>query len=231
MKTAFGFFLVSLVIFFVGSLYLPAHLAFFSGIDDTPLFRWLSESSDLRITWWIYALILMLSLLSTSTIFCTAEALLKRVSRRNLLIKLSPQIMHIGVLFILLGHLITASIGFKADMLIQKGKEAQVGKDNAISVEEIKVQMDPNGYYTDWEAKLSWLENGRKIHEGTLRPVHPLYFGQFGIYIKSVALEPDPSVQVRVCRDPGVLWALAGGLLLSVGGLGLVLGKSRAAER
>ena len=227
MKTAFGFFLVSLVIFFAGSLSLPAHLAFFSGIDDAPLFRWLSESSNVRITWWIYALILVLALLAISTIFCTAEALLKRISGRNLLAQLSPQIMHIGILFILLGHLITASTGFKTDLVIKEGEKVPVtaAGERAIFVRNIQAVTDANGYFTDWQAALQWIEDGKRSDEKVLRPARPLYFGPFGLYIKSVMLEPERSVLLRVSRDPGALWALMGGLLLSLGGAAFVAGK------
>lgn len=227
LKTAFALFLLSLVIYFIGSLSLPKNLAFFSGIDDTPLFRWLSDSGHFNITWWIYALIAMLGLLAVSTIFCTAEALLKRLGKRNIVSKLSPQIMHIGVLFILLGHLLTASLGIKTDLVIRKGEEKQITKGMSVSVEDVHVRTDANGYFTDWETKLSWKEDGQVTESGVLRPVHPLYFGKFGVYSKSVTMEPEVSVQVRVCRDPGVAWALLGGLLLSIGGLGFIYAKIR----
>jgi hypothetical protein len=133
--------------------------------------------------------------------------------------------MHIGVLFIMLGHLLTASTGFKTDMVIYKGEEKPVTGDTAISLDDISVKTDEDGYYTDWEAKLKWIEKGKKTQAQVLRPVHPLYFGQFGLYIQSVTLEPETTALIRVCRDPGALWALIGGLLLSVGGLGFIYGR------
>jgi hypothetical protein len=80
LKTVFGFYFIFIVIVLIGSLMLPTNLAFFSGIDDEPLFRWLADNVNLKITWWIYALIFMLALFAVSTIFCTVEALLKRMS-------------------------------------------------------------------------------------------------------------------------------------------------------
>jgi hypothetical protein len=225
LKTVFGFYFIFIVIVLIGSLMLPTNLAFFSGIDDEPLFRWLADNVNLKITWWIYALIFMLALFAVSTIFCTVEALLKRMSWINFILKISPQIMHIGVLFIMLGHLLTASTGFKTDMVIYKGEEKPVTGDTAISLDDISVKTDEDGYYTDWEAKLKWIEKGKKTQAQVLRPVHPLYFGQFGLYIQSVTLEPETTALIRVCRDPGALWALIGGLLLSVGGLGFIYGR------
>jgi cytochrome c biogenesis factor len=228
LKTAFWLFFVFIVFAFIGSVVLPNNLAFFSGIDDTPLFRWLSDSGNLKLTWWIYAMILMLALLAVSTIFCTIDGTIKGLNSRNLILKLSPQVMHLGVLFIMLGHLLTASIGFKTDMRIKEGEKKVVAGEIELYLEDVKVQTDKQGYYTDWEAKLWWFENGEKVKEEVLRPVHPLYFGQFGLYFKSVSIEPEPSALIRVCRDPGALWALIGGVFLSIGGLGFVYGRFSA---
>lgn len=224
LKTAFWFFAIFVVLNLIGSLMLPKNLVFFSGIDDMPLFRWLSDSKNIGLTWWIYALIFMLALLAVSTIFCTADALLKRMSKKNIILKLSPQIMHIGVLLIMLGHLLTASIGFKTDVVIKKGEKKTVAENAGFYLEDIKVSKDENGYDTDWEAKLIWFKD-RETEEKVLRPVHPLYFGQIGLYFKSVTTEPEQSALIRVSKDPGALWALIGGVLLSIGGIGFIYGR------
>lgn len=226
LNTAVSVFTAFILIAFIGSLSLVRNLAFFSGVDEIPLFQWLAASGAPGKTWWIYALIVALGLLAVNTLFCTAEGVLKRLGSNRLLLQLSPQIMHIGVLFIMLGHLLTASVGFKADLNIARGEKQQVTDKISLTVEEISVRTDPNGYYTDWEARIVWLEDGQRRHEGTLRPVHPLYVGQFGLYVNAVTLEPQPAVLVRVCRDPGARWAFLGGLIFSFGGLALIYGRA-----
>lgn len=223
LKTAFWLFLLFIIILFIGSLSLPNNLAFFSGIDDAPLFRWLAEAGTIPITWWIYALIALLAVLAVSTIFCTIEALLKRVSRRQLALKLSPQVMHIGVLFIMLGHLLTASLGSKMDVLLKQGEQKVVGT-AAVMLQDVKVWKDQNGYDSDWEAKLIWMEGKNNI-ETSLKPAHPRYIGVFGLYTKAVSLEPSRTALIRVCKDPGAVWALFGGVLLSAGGIGFLYGR------
>ncbi|MEE9523833.1 MAG: hypothetical protein V3V59_03670 [Thermodesulfovibrionales bacterium] len=227
MKTAFGLFLSFVVIAFIGSFVLPRNLAFFSGIDESPLFKWLSENSDLSITWWIYALISMLTVMALSTIFCTIEALLKRMSRKQFVLKISPQIMHIGVLFIMLGHLLTASAGFKEDVLINKGEKKTVAENKILSLEDVSVTTGEDGYDIDWQASIKWFDNGQMVKEGVLRPVHPVFAGQFGLYVESVTIEPEPSALIRVRKDPGALWALFGGFLLSLGGVGFAYARFR----
>lgn len=226
LRTAFGLFLLFIVILFIGSLSLPANLAFFSGIDETPLFKWLAAAGNVPVTWWIYALIGLLGVLAVSTIFCTAEALITRTGSRQLFLRLSPQAMHIGVLFIMLGHLLTASMGFKMDVLLKQGERRAIAGTADIVLRDVKVWKDRNGYDIDWEAQVEWTEGGERVDAG-LRPARPRYFGLFGLYSTSVSLEPERSALIRVCRDPGAVWALLGGLLLSAGGGGFLYGRFR----
>jgi hypothetical protein len=229
LKTAFGLFLLFIVILFIGSLSLPNNLAFFSGIDEVPLFRWLVQAGNVPITWWIYVLIVLLGVLAMSTIFCTVEALLKRMNGRQLVLKLSPQVMHIGVLFIMLGHLLTASMGFKMDLLLKQGESRAIAGTAEVALQGVKVWKDANGYDTDWEATLEWTEGGKRTATA-LRPVHPRYIGMFGLYSTSVSLEPERSALIRICKDPGAVWALLGGFLLSAGGAGFLYGRVRMQE-
>lgn len=227
-RTATAIFTVFIVLAFVGSLSLVKNLALFSGIDDTPLFRWLLESGSVRLTWWIYLMIASLGLLAVNTIFCMVNAVLKKATWRNILLRLSPEIMHAGVLFIMLGHLLTASTGFKADFLFARGEKKVVAASSALTVTDMRLRTDEAGYVYDWEADILWQGPGKQTEESVVRPVHPVYFGQYGIYIKSVSAEPALSAQIRVCRDPGALWALIGGLLLAAGGICFLCGRIRS---
>lgn len=225
-KTAFGFFLFFAAVCLYGSLSLPNNLAFFSGIDDTPLFRWLGAAKGYGTTWWIWVFIAALAVFALNTIVCTAEALLYRMSGRNLVDKLAPQVMHIGALFIMLGHLLTASMGIKMDVDLGKGETKQVAGDASIMLEEVTVREDANGYAVDWEAKLRWIEGGVRSDTVGLKPAHPLRFGSYGVFSKSVVVDPNgSSALIRVSRDPGAPWALLGGVLLCIGGAAFIYGR------
>lgn len=230
-KTAFAFFLFFVAITLIGSLSLPNNLAFFSGIDDTPLFAWLAEAKSYRITWWIYALIAGLALFAVNTLFCTGEVVLFKLGRRNLIAKLSPQVMHVGVLFVMLGHLLTASLGVKLDIDLKKGEAKPVTDMITILLEDVRETVDENGYTVDWEAKLKWITDGRTSESLSLRPAHPLYVGVFGIYSKSVVVDKkESSALVRVSRDPGAASALLGGILMAIGGAGFLYGRFSVAS-
>jgi len=233
-KTAFGFFLFFVAVMLYGSLSLPNNLAFFSGIDDAPLFRWLAEAKGFGTTWWIHAMILGFALFAVNTLVCTGDVLLFRLGRRAFVAKLSPQVMHIGVLFAMLGHLLTASLGVKLDIDLRKGETKAVSATAALALEDVRVREDTNGYAVDWEVVVRWIEDGKRSGALGLRPVHPLYFGSYGVYTKSVNTDKDgASALIRVSRDPGAPWALLGGALLCIGGAGFLYGRfgSRAASR
>lgn len=229
-KTAYGFFLFFTTVCLYGSLSLPNNLAFFSGIDDTPLFRWLAGAGAIGTTWWIWVFIAALGLFALNTVACTVDALL-RLGRQNFIMRLSPQVMHIGVLFVMLGHLLTASAGVKLDIDLRAGEAKPVAGNLSILLEDVTVREDANGYAVDWEAKLRLLENGTRSEELSLRPAHPLYRAGYGLYSKSVVKDArESSALVRVSRDPGALWAFLGGALLSLGGAGFVYARFRGAS-
>ena len=227
MKTAYGFFFFFVVVMLIGSLSLPNNLAFFSGIDDAPLFAWLKEAGSFGTSWWIYLMVAGFALFAVNTLFCTGEVVLFGLGRRNLLLKLSPQIMHIGVLFIMLGHLLTATLGEKMDIDVRKGETAPVGNAAAITLVDVRETTDENGYAVDWEATLQWVENGAASAPHRLRPARPLYFGAYGLYTKAVDAGPQASAWIRVSRDPGAPWALVGGLLLSLGAAAFLYARVR----
>ena len=224
LKTAFGLFFAFIILAVAGSFILTGNLAFFSGIDEAPLFRWLAQNRDIGLTWWIYLMIVMLTGLAVSTLFCTAESLMKGMWRQNPVLRLSPQVMHAGVLFIMLGHLLTASFGFKMDLQLKKGETLAVAEGKSLLLEDCSVQTDKNGYPADWLVRLRWIEDGKQSPEYILKPVHPLYLGQFGLYLQAANAE-DSSTLIRVSKDPGALWALFGGILLCLGGAGFVFSR------
>lgn len=224
LKTAFGIYLILIIISFVGSVILPKNLAFFSGIDDTTLFQWLAQEDRPGLTWWIYALIGAFAFMGISTVFCTVDALLG-LGRKNLIARLSPQVMHLGVLFVMLGHLLTAWVGHKADINIAVGEKRDVQSGMSFYLEDIREELDEAGYAENWEAEIWVYRENEKIAEKVIRPARPAHIGQTGFFIKTVSAGENPSALIKVNRDPGAIWALSGGLLVCLGGIGFVYGR------
>jgi len=228
LNTLFVVFTICAVLALVGSLTLPANLAFFSGIDDTPLFKWLSDAGNLKATWWIFVFIVVLALLATSMALCIVEDLRTGVSRKNILQKLSPQLIHLGTLFVLLGYLLTSAYGLRADVLIGKGETGAIGTNASLHLVDLNARTDENGYFTDWKAVLRFVKDGVESDTMVLRPVHPVRVGGYELFFKSIDMGDEQAALIRVCRDPGAGWALLGGALLLLGSLGLAYIRLRA---
>lgn len=223
---------LTMVLAFAGSLTLPRHLAFFSGIDDTPIFTWLGAADRPVATWWIYALVVAVGLLAACTLICSLDTLVRGLmARRKLLPLLSPQVVHVGVLLVLLGYLLSSAFGTRTDMLFVKGEARQVSPNGAIFLVDVSARTDEAGYFTDWRATLRWQGEGVDSGAVVLRPARPLRMAGYGLFIRSITMGGErPSALIRVTRDPGVYWALMGGVLLlfgSVGVLWLRLGRGR----
>lgn len=227
LNTVFWLFALSIALCLIGSIMLPTHLEFFSGIDDSPLFLWLNNAGNLANTWWVYALIGSIALLALSTIACTIEALIKP-STRGMVFKLSPQVMHIGVLFVMLGHLLTAAYGIRTDVLIQQGSTEMISKELSVKVNNVHAEINKAGTSTRWKAELELAAKGKPLIFKTLAPVHPVYINGYGLFF-STFNEPGsgelPSAVIRVTRDPGAVWALMGGVLVTLGGLGFLISR------
>jgi len=225
MKTAFWIFAVVLVFIMIGSFLQPMELAFFSGIDDEPLFRWLAGNNDLTKVWWVWGIVAALTAMGLSTVLCTIDYLLKRLSRYRFLLKISPQIMHIGALLIMLGHLLTGSYGFKKDVTLMESQSARPGRDVTFSLEKMDLSLDEYGLATNWSGTIRLKKGDGPPALKEIRPAWPVYFGGLGFYFQSVTMEENPAAVLRVSHDPGAPWAFLGGVLMILGGLGYLTGR------
>lgn len=226
-KTAFYLMVMFSVIAITGSVIHPQHLSFFSGIDTTPLFKWLSSSDHIGLTWWIYGMILVLFLLGINTLFCTVDALLRRVRLKNLMLKLSPQLIHIGVMMIMIGHLLTASLGIKMDIFLEKGKTERVTENTSVGLEDVEVVNNEDGYVVDWTTRVLLSSKGKK-YRLVLKPSRPVYREGLGFFVQAATKdEQETSSLVRITADPGAPWAFIGGAIVVVGGIMFLFARLR----
>lgn len=230
------FLALTIAVCLLGSLMLPSHLAFFSGIDETPLFEWLREAGEPGNTWWIYAMIACFAILGLTTALCTIDSLLKLRGRRDFFTRLFPQIMHMGILFVMLGHLLTAWQGTREDVLLKEGQSVDIGG-QTLSVLHVGLgpDIEKKDYYDDWQASLLLTGSDGRTMETLLMPVRPVSVKGTTLFFRSITLPmkdsaDKPSMLIRVVRDPGVLWALGGSILLVLGGIGFLATRTRTAS-
>ena len=219
------------ILFFVGSYMMPMHRELFAPMNDGLLFDWVKSVAlrDLWRTWWFFAALAGLILLTINTIVCSLQAIQGKWSRADFLLRISPQIIHIGFLFILLAHLLGAGWGYKLSGMLPKGGSARLPENRALALENVAVRTDSAGYMQDWSAEVSLYENNEIVKHGTLGPNKPLFYKGVGVYLKSLDFERGPAALLMINKDPGAIWALVGSLLFMLGSITLLALKWKKA--
>jgi cytochrome c biogenesis protein ResB len=224
LKTAVWTLFVLFYLFLIGSYMLPVHRRVFGPMNDNLLFHWVKNvaADNVRQTWWFFAALVGLLLLTLNTIFCSIHAVWRKWSRNDFLLRISPQVIHVGFLFILLAHLLGACWGYKLSGMMPEGAYAPLPEGLALQLNKIQVQTDALGLMTDWSVEASLYENNHLVKSGTLGPNSPLFYGGTGFYLKSLNFDRGPAALLFIARDPGAIWALVGGVLFTLGSIALL---------
>jgi len=224
LKTSVWTLLALICIFFVGSYMMPMHREIFSSMNDDLLYSWAKRTAldNLWYTWWLFAAVAGLALLTINTVVCSIHAVKEKWSRSNSLLRMSPQIIHIGFLFILLAHLLGAGWGYKISGALPEGAAAQLPEKKTLYLRAVHADIDPQWGPRDWSAEVTLIENNQPVISGTLGPNRPLLYKGMAIYMKSFEFEPRPYAVLLVAKDPGAIWALVGGILFILGSLSLL---------
>jgi len=231
LKTTVWTLLALICLFFIGSYMMPVHREVFEPMNEDILFRWVlsTASGNLWYTWWFFAALAALMLLTVNTLACSIQTVRGRWSRADFLLRISPQIVHLGFLFILLAHVLGAGWGYKLSGLLPEGAYGQLPEDKVLYLKEIRVETDRNGHMKDWAVEASLFENNARVMVGTLGPNKPLFYNGVGIYLKSLNFEKGPAAYLVIARDPGAIWAFVGGMLFIIGSVMLLMLKWKKA--
>ncbi len=224
LKTTVWTLFILVCLFFIGSYMMPMHREVFGPMNNDLLFYWVKDvaADNVLQTWWFFAALAGLALLTLNTIFCSIQAVGGKWARSDFLLRISPQVIHIGFLFILLAHLLGAGWGYKLSGMMPEGAYAPLPEDLALRLNQIHVQTDTRGFMVEWSVEASLYENNHLVKTGTLGPNTPLFWGATGIYLKSLNFDRGPAALLLIAKDPGAVWALVGGVLFTLGSLTLL---------
>ena len=228
LRTAIWLLMALLCLLLYGSFVMPVSEEF-QTLQTLPLFQWMSENST-GVTWWLWAAIAVVSLLAANTLLCSLESVLKKKSARQWMLVISPQVVHIGFLFILLAHLLSGYSSFRGTAVVYEKQGLRLPNGNDVLFRKINVDMDQRGYIKDWTSDVEYFRGGVSLGTDRIGPNSPSFQDGLGIYIKNVQFEPFPVAMVEVSREPGALWALIGGILFMAGMMTLLLLKVKKEE-
>lgn len=213
LRTAVWLLAAMLVLMVFGAVQMPA-MAEYESMNSKSLLGWLLEN-PLKATWWLWGLMALLSLLAANTLLCSAESLLKKRRWSQWLLVVSPQVMHIGFLFILLAHLMSAAASQRWTAVAGEGTSLMLPNRTVLRVDNVDLRLGPGGFPTGWRADVVYLGiEGEKLGEDFMAPNRPSFFRGLGVYIKDVR---PGAVLFEVSREPGARWALVGSVLFAAG--------------
>lgn len=227
LKTGIALMAAMLVFFVCGAIQMPAMPAYQS-MNSIALFNWLIKA-PISATWWLWGSVAALSLLAVNTIACSIESVIKKrpLGITRWLLMLSPQIMHIGFLFILLAHLLSSIWSFKATGMLREGDSAMLPDGTVMSIKSVNAKLTPEGYMDDYSVELEYYDEGAYVRRDLSAPNRPSFHKNLGVYVKNV--EPGAAL-IEISREPGATAALIGGILFSIGCMGLIVYKTGREE-
>ncbi len=228
LKTTVWLLFALVCLFFVGSYMLPSYRNIFTPMNDLLLIDWIRiVALDTPLaTWWFFVSLAVLVLLTINTCACSIRAVTGRWSKADFVLRIAPQVVHIGFLFILLGHLLGAGWGYKVSGTMREGTFARLPENRALYLRAIHAESDDRGFLKDWSAQVVLYENKSEVAAGSLGPNRPLFYNGTGIYLKSFQMrQPQSIAMLLVAKDPGALWALLGGILFIIGSVAVLIFK------
>jgi hypothetical protein len=161
-----------------------------------------------------------MALLWICTLICSLDAVIKRVRRGSLIRVLSPQILHLAILFVLLGHGISAVSGYKLDIPMDLNSPQQV-REFKLKMNEIQFQKNPGENSTRWIVNLEINGNRHFLELGK-----PAFFQGVGFFAKSAQRKKMKAI-IGLIYDPGVVWEIIGAVLFIISATGIFFTKFR----
>jgi hypothetical protein len=229
LRTAIWLITALLCLLLYGSVIMPLTREF-EFLHSMPLFTWMIQNSP-GITWWLWATLVVLSLLSANTLLCSIESVIRKKSARQWLLVISPQLVHIGFLFILLAHLLSSYSSFRGTAVVYENAGIRLPGGTGVYFKNLNIEPDQAGYARDWSADIEFVKDGRLIRTDRIRPNNPSFQDGLGVYIKTVQLQPYRAALIEVSREPGAPWALAGSMFFMAGMIMLLVFKIRKEEQ
>lgn len=224
-NTAIFLLFLLIAIFFAGAFIMPTKREFMA-IHSMPLFEWLMKNS-ISITWWLWLSVIILGILSFNTIACSIESLIKKRKVTQWLLLISPQIIHIGFLFIVLAHLLSSIGGFAGNAVVREGSFLKLPGNLVLHIKNIGIDIDQYGYLRNWQIDIEYLSMEEAVIADKIKPNKPSLKKGFNINVKDIQAFPQKALLLQVSKDPGALWALIGGILFFFGTITLIVLKTK----
>lgn len=170
-----------------GSLISMKNPAVFQALDQAILFPWLFSigKTNLNISLWIFILVFLTAIFAINTAACALDKLYSIFKDKRPWQLLFPQIVHIGFLIALLGHLIGSIYGFRSPgNFIFQGQTIEVPSQPGLSLrfDDIEMKASRRAGLEDLKTKVALLKDGKEILKDDIRINGPLIYKGISFY-------------------------------------------------
>ncbi len=157
-------------------IFLPKTLSLLKAFGFTDIYR-------------SYPFLIILALLGFNILLCTFIRI-GLPTKGMPLKKWGSYLIHLSLLIVIGGGIVTGSLGFKGYMEIEKGESSQVVISGerafalpfSVKCEDFQIRYWPNGTPREFLSRLSFWKNGRLIEVRDLRVNHPIKFEGLTFY-------------------------------------------------
>lgn len=115
-------------------------------------------------------------------------------------------VVHLGLLIIVMGGVISGMTGFRTDINIAEGKTVDVPRaEFSLRLDKFTTEYYPDGRVKDWKSDLTVVDKGRDVLTKTIEVNHPLNYGGFMFYQSRYGWDwENPTLQMVISRkdDP-----------------------------
>lgn len=159
----------------------------FQSLDQAILFPWLFSAgkANLNISLWIFILVFLTTIFAVNTIVCTLDKFYYVFKDKRPWQSLFPQIVHIGFLIALLGHLVGSIYGFRSPgNIVFQGQTIQVPSQSALLLrfDEIEMKTSRRTGLEDLKTKVALLKDEKEILKHDIQINGPLIYKGIAFY-------------------------------------------------
>jgi cytochrome c biogenesis protein len=128
------------------------------------------------------------------------------LARKKILGIFGSDIVHVGLLVILIGGIISGFSGFRTNINISEGETVPVlGADFQIHLDKFETEYYPNGSVKDWKSTLTVIENDSPRLTKIIEVNHPLTYKGYVFYQSSYGWDwQNPTLEILTTKttDP-----------------------------
>jgi len=131
------------------------------------------------------------------------------LARKKILGWFGADFVHIGILIILAGGIISGAGGFRKDLTFTEGDIRGIpGAEFKLRLDKFETEYYPNGMVKDWKSTLTVIENEKPILSKVIEVNHPLSYKGFVFYQSSYGwnwTNTSVEIWVRKRKNPSFL--------------------------